>query len=463
MPVAVTLASAGHARSEAWFRFEPEASQTYRFSTDSHGPDPAIQIFSSCKRNTVPLAANDDELGLDATAFVDGARGVLFVHVANSGGAGTLIVNVAANDGAITGTITDSMTGLPLQGVAINASNTPFFSFDYFATTDQSGNYSVPVMPGNYYVVVTDSTYVSQIYPNIPCRPGFDSAVNGCPTANAQVVTVADSATVANINFVLDHGHQIAGQVRDTANKPIAASIALYNDLGQTLVNGSTDAFGRYSFQTLPPGSYEVSAQANGYGSQIFSGVSCGGTLQMQCDPTQGTTIAISDHDALGIDFALQQLAAIHGTLTGTGSQRVIGYVSVVDAYGSSVFEGYSDPDGNYIAGPLSPGTYYVYAQSSGYFAQIFDGIDCAQDCATSTANATVININKIDQQAEANFQLDLLPVVHGHVKDATSNLPLPGVLIAVSNNPPATFNQLTAAATDINGDFVLENVPAGK
>jgi len=464
MPVRVTLGAAGGGRSYVWLRFDPPAPGHYRFETSSAGADPAIEIFSGC--SPLALAADDDTSGLDvaiATSAED--RSPIMMRVSNSGPAGTVDLSAVATSATVSGRVTDARTGLPLANVEVQAAITFFFVLKFYGTTDQDGNYSIPVEPGNYYVGAYGSSYVTQMYPGVECRPTqYSDSLTGCPTGSAQVLSLADGGTASNIDFALDHGQQIAGQLRDTANQPLNGMVTLADAAGTALESTSTDTLGRYVFSTLPPAIYKLEAQAYAHGWQMFDHVACGGALQNQCDLAQATGLEISDHDQLGINFSLPRLAAIHGSVTDSdGTPLSNAYIYVIDGTGGAVAQGNALPDGTYVTDPLAPGTYYIYADRGGYFDQLFDGVDCPQSCPTTTlANATPITIDHVGQQAQADFQLHRLPVFHGHVQDATTGLPVPDALIALSATPPAGFYPVDSTTTDNNGDYSIDTVPAG-
>jgi len=463
LPVKLALSASETASSEAWFRYQPTpANSSARFTTDSNGADPELAVYSSCAPGAAIVAFNDDMLGLDASVSVNGTlRTPLFIRVTNTGSAGEVRLGVQSTTGTIGGTITDSITMQPVVGPVVMIFDATSGNFMMQQLLDGNGTYSANIVPGSYLVVARSNNYVSQIYQGIDCLPWTNYyTLQGCPTGQATAVTVTAGATIAGVDFTLDQGHRILGQVRDDSNFPVTANLSLFDSAGNILGTTDSDTFGHYAFATLASGTYKVEAQANGYGSQMYANRACGGTLQTQCDLTQGDLILLTDQDVATINFSLPKLASVYGTINASSQSSYAG-VNVVDSFGNPAGQGNADSNGNYRVGPLGPGQYYAYAYANGYFSQMYNGLDCGAACS-DFAHATPISITQSGQQVRADFNLHPLPVLSGHVRDAVSGLPLANVAVAVGTNPPQSFFPQSTATTNANGDFALSGVPAG-
>ena len=465
-PVEAILGGAAGGQGAAWYRLEARLDGYVRVATRSAGPDPSIEIFGGCA-SPETLASDDDSAGLDAAAAVAVHRGDdLRIHVTNSAQGGSIVVSATTSGGAVSGTITDVDTGLPLSDAQITVINTTAYYSVRTGNTNQNGQFLVPAVdPGTYYVLAIHDQYITELYPNALCRHGaFALNINGCNIPQATAVTVGTNATIGGIDVALRHGQKISGLIRDQANQPVTtAVVTLYDDSGMP-VDYDTDAdeFGRYSFSTIISGAYKLSAQADGYGSQMYDKVGCGGSLQTQCDLSKATIVNLSAQDVSGADFNLPLMATIAGSVTGPGAFGA--QVCIIDGQGFPVAQcAQTDVNGNYKAGPLPLGTYYAYATANGFFSQIFNAVDCAQDCGQSLPAATAITISQSGQVTIANFPLHALPVVHGHVQDAITNLPLASVSIVASLLPPGSYSTATTATTDGDGNFILYNTPSGK
>ena len=467
LPVELVLAAPGHGRSDAWLRFDATAASRVRFITDSSGADPAIAVFSSCAAGAEAFASNDDAFGLDAALTAATAPGqALFVHLSNSGAGGRVTLQVVNASATVSGTVLDAITNAPLSSVYIYVYANSYSGY-VGGYTDQQGNYTISVSPGSYYVIAQGYSYVEQIYPAIACLPSYYSPIAGCPVAQAQALTLA-AGGMATINFALNHGHSISGQLRDTANAPISVPaqpfVTLSNQNGMDIAIGNIDGFGRYSIGMLPPGSYRLRAGASGYGLQMFDHKTCAGQLQQTCDLSLATAINVADQDLRDFNFDLPLLASIVGTVTpapSAGLYPLYPTVTISTASGNLVVQTSIDAAGNYRAGPLDPGTYYVSSAVSGYFSQLFSAVDCGENCIYSIPSGTAVTITGNGQSPRADFHLTPLPVLKGHIQDADTGLPLSNVTVDFSKTPPAQFQSVATTVTDNEGNFKV-SVGAG-
>ena len=464
-PVQATFGASGSGRADAWYHFEAPRDGYYLFSTRSMQSDPAIEILAGDCTTLRALARDDDTTNLDASASVKLRHGEpAIIHVNNAALGGSVTLAVTATGATISGTISDSVTGLPLANAWVAAISTSLYYSMYSGYTDQNGGFLLPVSTGTYYVFASDNQYVTELYPNALCQYGTAYYnISGCNTAQATPITVTTDATITGIDVALGHGQQISGSVRDGSNQPIpSAGVTLYSSSGTQLGYDNTDSAGRYSFAALPAAAYSLLAQASGYGSQIYDHVACGGPLLSQCDLDLASTINVSTEDVSGANFNLPVLATIQGTVTGPAAYGA--QVCVLDGLGNMAIQCTgADANGHYQAGPLPVGTYYAYAVAGGFFSQMFNGVDCPQDCALSTPAATAITLSQVGQIGLANFQMHALPSVHGHVQDGVSSLPLSNVTIYASVLPPGGNSSTTSTTTDGNGDYTLTGTPVGQ
>ncbi len=169
--------------------------------------------------------------------------------------------------GAIDGTITDVSTGLPITGASITADS-------YSATTDGEGHYSIEVLPGTYSVAVSSTEYISQ----------------------SKTATVISNKTTT-LDFALTPANgTISGTVTDSSTgDPIAGATVTANG-----ISVSTGTDGIYSIE-LPPGTYTVTASADGY------------------DDSSKTDITVVAEETTPVDFEL----------TPTQSQNILLYAGV--------------------------------------------------------------------------------------------------------------------------------------
>jgi hypothetical protein len=456
-PVAAVLSRAGSRRDSVWFRFDPPAERRYGFRTESSGADPKLEIVGDCSESATVEAANDDDLGLDAAVVARAnRRHPIFMHVTNSWQGGLVSV-AAASTGTISGKLTDAATGQPLSAAIVTAFSS---AGGYWSSVGSflSGDFSIDVYPGTYYVMAQDDQHAAILYPGVVCSyPSPYYSDSNCNVSQGQVLPVSAGSNIQSINFSLPAGHKIEGLVRDTSNQPLIGFVHIYSAAGVSLDTKSTDAYGRYSFAPLPPANYKVSADASGYGQQMFDHVDCSSAPGNPCDLSTADAIAVDASNVANVNFNLTPESTIRGNVYGSGGQPVPNYnVFVVDSFGNTVGQNYYWYNNPYTIGPLGAGTYYVYVKADGYYSQLFDGIDCGSNCIASIPEATPISIAGPDQAVQADFHLTPLPLVHGNVKDSVTGLPLAGVVVLAGTSPPASFSPDASAATDSGGNYTL-------
>ena len=464
-PVRLVLGRAAAPGAQAWFRLAPSDAAYGVIASDSDNADPAIAVFADCGANSA-LADNDDSVGLDAVVAVHNTNpSALYVRLTNGGDAGAVTLSVAETDTTISGKITDAKSGQPIYQahVILLSGNGNYIYPDTY--TDAGGNYSIAELPGSYYVSAQAPLHVGAVYPDAQCgHRTLYFSISNCPSGQAQLVAVTGTSSVTSVDVALQTGHKIGGTIRDQDGNALAGFVRLNLGNGTQVTGTYSDAYGRYVFSTLPTGDYKVQAEVGGYGSQWYDHVACGGALQTNCAIAAGTTIALADQDLGTIDFNLPKLSAIAGSVLDQDSQPLPNYtaVTILDTNGNPVILTNADLAGHYRAGPLAVGTYYAYATSLGYYSQLFDGTDCGSSCEAQVASAAPIAIGSNGQTKNADFRLNELPLVHGHVEDSVSGLPLAGVEVFASSNPPEFFNSLTTATTDAGGNYELTGTPPG-
>ena len=451
---------------EAWFILPATKSPRLRISTDSLGPDPALQVYDGCGAQAHLLASNDDNVGLDAAITIEPSRAQThFVRVTNAGADGRIVVSSVAVSMTVSGIVHDLKTGQPIANTNVQVSPTaggPAAS----AWSDQNGHYSVDVATaGDYYVYAGAQGYISQVYLNDDC-PLSASGIYGCNLSQARVVTVSAQSSPANIDFSLNSGHRISGQLRGTNNVPAVGDVTLYDSAGGYIQNIGTDSVGHFTFRTLPSGTYKLEAQASGFGSQMYDHVNCDGPLQNVCDLSKAGTLTVGSQDLLDADFSLTVLASIRGTVSSASSALNASdtQFTLYDAAGNFITYGYTDYNADtYTIGALAPGNYFVVASNPAFFRQLSNGQDCASDCTNEMVTATPISLTSYGQQAEADFVLDPLPELHGYIEDAVTHTPIPNVTVILTTQPPALyFNGAASGTSDDTGNYVVRDIPGG-
>jgi len=250
----------------------------------------------------------------------------------------------------ISGTVTDSVSGVPVQGVSLVAYNNVGAPAVY-AFSDASGNYSfLPQPNGMYIVLATKNGY------NV--GPAAGNVFQGISDADVTKDYIA--------TFI---GYTISGTVTDSiTGVPVAStSLVAYNNVGAPAVYATSDASGNYTFPPQPNGMYIILATKDGYNvgpaaGNVFQGIN-------------GEDVT-KDYIATFIGYT------ISGTVTDSSTSGPLAGVAIT-AYnnvGAPSVSAVSNAQGKYTLPPQPNGTYLVMANKAGYnvapaVGNVFQGI----------------------------------------------------------------------------------------
>ncbi|MCX5922732.1 MAG: carboxypeptidase regulatory-like domain-containing protein [Candidatus Dependentiae bacterium] len=302
----------------------------------------------------------------------------------------------------IAGTVTDSVTGLPISGALVEAFRGN--QVRYSTTTIGDGTYSLSGIEPSVYTLIISA-------------PGYQTQSVGVNPRNGQV-TIVDIALVPN-------GGTISGTVTNAITTlPIAgATIEVFQDntlIGQATTNGS----GGYSVPNLAPGNYVVLATAAGFESHV-----------------EGANVQVSAITV--VDFALATTpGSIAGTITDSVSTNpIVG--AVVQVFDGTILVNFADTDGsgNYTFADLAPGSYTVVASAADYQSKAVGAIVVAS--ATTTVDIA-LNSNPGS--------------ITGLVTNAANGAGIAGSVVEVFQNH--TF--IASALTDENGNYSITGLAAG-
>jgi hypothetical protein len=267
------------------------------------------------------------------------------------GTATTQDFSLVAGPGTISGTVTDSVTGLPIGSatVCISTSGT---CGSTTTTTAGDGTYTLSnVAPGTYEVTASAIRYVTQ------SRTG--------------VVVTSGGNTPESFALVPNLG-SISGTVTDfVTTLPIAnATVCIGTDATcATFTHTTTTASdGTYSFSGLTEGSYQVNVLATNYVSQTVTNVSV--------TPGGSTTK----------DFALvPNPGSITGTVKDSVTSAVIVGATVCISTGGTCTSTTTTTDGTgaYTLPSITEGSYQVTASATG-FSSLSATVSVAPGTATN-------------------------------------------------------------------------------
>jgi 5-hydroxyisourate hydrolase-like protein (transthyretin family) len=376
----------------------------------------------------------------------------------------------AAQNGTVSGTVTEAGTNTPLANVGVTVM-TVRFSPVSSAITNAAGFYSISVPPGAlYYVFAQAADHVITIQPNVPC-----SVSPGCQTDDLLLGTpfaMLPAGVVPNRNISMARAGRITGTVTSTAGgAPIAnAVIGVFSRSGAGFGFG-TNAAGLYTASELGPGTWFVAtflSNSEGFRNEIYNDIPCIGG----CSTTAilgGTPVVVTGGaTAAARDFALEPGGRITGVVTNSLTSAPLANVSVIAVMrvGGTVFSGGSattNATGQYTIAGLAAGTYSLLTSSGTTTNEIYPDILCPINCSTTTAadsgrgvavslNATTPNIN---------FALSPGGTISGTVTNQVTGLPASAVqVIAAIRQGPSTFTR--QANTDASGNYSISGLPDG-
>ena len=156
---------------------------------------------------------------------------------------------------SLSGAVTDSVTGAPLQGVVVDVYDAND-AFVIATTTGADGQYSVSGLADGTYEVGFDGSsagYQPQFYAQ---EASLDSA---------DPVDVTAGTTTTDIDAALDPGVGISGRVTDvsTGAGVGGVQVTVFDEVnGGSVGTATTAGDGSYSLSGLPPGTYAVQFQA---------------------------------------------------------------------------------------------------------------------------------------------------------------------------------------------------------
>lgn len=281
----------------------------------------------------------------------------------------TTVVGPIQLDAAVRveGTLTNA-DGEPIAGVRVQGDrDDDGRSVNARAVTDSNGHYVLSVggeaggwangiysgtrLPSGPYEIYYNTYDVPQYVPQryLGVLTAYGKTFGGTPTT----VTPAPGV-VTTVDDQLSRAATIAGAVTDQQGTGLAGvSVRLSND-GDYLTETHTDESGHYSFDKLPPGTYQLCFEAaSAWGGSSVAGYldSCGSSLTL-----------VKGQQRTGVKDVLQAASGISGTLFGP-SLEPMAYRTVHLYYGGSSGQpayGSTNAEGKFLFRHLPAGTYKV-------------------------------------------------------------------------------------------------------
>jgi 5-hydroxyisourate hydrolase-like protein (transthyretin family) len=356
--------------------------------------------------------------------------------------------------GRISGTVTDSATGLPLAGVWIDVYDA-YGNWVTYGSTDSSGAFTTSdgLPSGTYYASSWNSLgYVDELYDDIPCPSATCAVTSGVP------ISVAGGVT-GGIHFALARGGRVSGTVTDgsTGLPLVGVWVRIYDGAGNIASYDTTDASGAYTTEAVPAGTYYArTSNSAGYMDELYDNIPCAAGV---CTVTSGSPVTVTAGSTTGgVDFALAGGGRISGTVTdaATGLPLAGVQVRLYNAAGTYLTYGYSNSSGVYVtAAGLSFGTYYARTSNGlGYIEELYEDTPCPGGACTVTGG-TPVTVALGSTTTGIDFGLAQGGRIAGTAKDAATGLPLSGLMVRVFNSVGA---YVTYGYTDSAGNYTTSS-----
>jgi hypothetical protein len=353
---------------------------------------------------------------------------------------------------SIAGIVEDQNSGAPIAGAVIEAFyenellDVNAASTGFRAISNESGQYRIENLPtGKYLVRAVARTYLPEYYNDVANK------------REATIVPVADGTEITDINFTLEKGGAISGFVgSDGDSLPIPdAVVRVFETNTGRHVQTYTDREGVYRAAGLRSGDYYVHVAAENFFAEFYLDARHRGEAKLVAvDAPMETT---------DIDVYLRPFEAKRGSIAGRViSERndgpLVGAVVVaMSAQTRHPYFAFSGRHGFYQITDLPAGRYYVYAWSPGFIGEFWENV-------RRFRNATAVIV--IDNQTSAGIDFDLQPyrrrgiyTVRGRIAIRGGDAPAHGVMVQARIGDEVEVN----AITDVDGSFVMEDLPAGQ
>ncbi|MEQ1870623.1 MAG: carboxypeptidase regulatory-like domain-containing protein [Vicinamibacterales bacterium] len=358
--------------------------------------------------------------------------------------------------GRITGTVTSTASGQPLNNMAVWLYDSTGLLFLTQVNANASGVYTFTGLPSGSYFVRTSNAqgYLDEVYGNKPC-----CLLNSVISGNA--VTVVGGQTTSGIDFSLATGGSVSGTVVDSSTGLGVASVPIevYFSTGSgfTVVgNGSTNSSGVYSVGQLPTGSYLIRTRGNTLVDEVYDNITC-----INCSFTAFTPVAVTEGVATNnINFSLLRGGRITGTVIDAVTGLPVNSAQVVafNASGSSVRSGFSNSSGAFTLTALPPGNYTVGSTATGYVGQLHANRRCPSLTCTVTAGDVVVAADGATTD-QINFALVPGGRISGRVTAAATGAGIASYSVQALTSAGGFA---ASASTDASGNFTLTGLLSG-
>ncbi|MFP3392647.1 carboxypeptidase regulatory-like domain-containing protein [Brevibacillus sp. SIMBA_040] len=325
-----------------------------------------------------------------------------------AGATATTTVTLADLPAAISGQVTNQVTGLGVPGSSVLITDAQGILLSMLLTDDQGVFLAEKLPPGVVNVTVTALNFSSASQSVI---------LSGGQTANFQQALIPSPGSLSGTVIDLETGLPIIG-----------ATVIVYDSTRAPVATVLTDATGSYFINRLAQGGYTVNVHASGYASEAAGAIiQAGGasTLSFALQGLPGAIAGIVREQDSGMPIAGATITVRQGSPSGTILAILL-----------------ADAQGQYVESGLSAGSYTLIANAAGYAAE------------SSTVPVVQGSLTGLD------FSLPSLPAgVTGQISDAMLATPLANTLVRLLDNNNTI---LFSTQTDAQGMYLIYGFVAG-
>jgi hypothetical protein len=389
------------------------------------------------------------------TQYFDGARSrsaATAVQV-TAGSAATGIDAAMQPGGKITGTVTDTETGLPVHAYVCALPTVHRGGDERCAYSDGSGDYAVRGLH--------DGSYKVRFFPVAPDEDHVFEYYDGEPTkSEADPVSVTEGQVTSGIDAALSPGGEISGTVTDAqTHEPIGGVEVCTVNQPRC---GGTNNEGEYTIVGVPTGTYKLVFREWGNPDRHV-------TVYYHDKPSaaEAQPVAVSaGQTTAGIDQEMQPGGRISGTVFQEQTSTGIGGIPVCAAAldGSESRCTTTENNGEYTLAGLPAGDYRVHfshAESlpggaARWMSQYYDEADTA-------AEADPVQVSLGDTTAGIDAHLREGGRIEGQVTAAATGKPVAGVGVCLQPLDPEVEAGEGCEFTGSDGTYTLEGIAAGE
>ena len=371
------------------------------------------------------------------------------ISVTEGGTVGAIDFNLVQS-AALSGTV--SLSGSPLGNVTVEVYGA-IGNLLGSTLSDASGGFEFNSLGAGEFYLRTRNTFghADVLYNAGPC------VGNACQVRRGTPIVLTAGIEVTGLDLDLSAGAVISGEVSDRlapTTKLSGVRVQLLDDRGAVAFEGTTNALGQFSFGTLAAGNYHlVTRETPAYVDQTFGGTPC----PSACNGLNGTPISVTaGGTSSGNLLDLAPGASISGNVLASGTPSVGAIAQVYNNSGVPVFQGPTNPSGNYEIDQLPDGDFFVrIVNVPGHVSQLWDANNCSGYC--DILNGDPVTISGSSSVGSVNFNLPAGGGISGRVTDGSAGLAAVDVLAFDISGFIAG-----RAVTNASGDYTISGLENG-